>query len=102
LVKTEELVPPFRDDSTNILEIDKLFHTFENIASKNNISELLIAKIKGLSIMSGLNIQSCTTDDSRVTELKNFLKKYPRNILLQVDKSLDLINVRKSDYIAKI
>ena len=68
LGKNRGVGAPFRDDSTNILEIDKLFHTFENIARKNNISELLIAKIKGLSIMSGLDIQSCTTDDSRVTE----------------------------------
>ena len=102
LGKNRGVGAPFRDDSTNILEIDKLFHTFENIARKNNISELLIAKIKGLSIMSGLDIQSCTTDDSRVTELKNFLKKYPQNILLQVDKSPDLIYVRKLDYIEKI
>ena len=92
---------PF-SDSTNILEIDKLFNCFEYTARQNNISELLIGRIKSLSALTGLDIDSCKTDDSRVTALKNFLKKYPENILLRVDKSPDLIYVQKADYLHKI
>ena len=59
-------------------------------------------KKKALSAHTGLDLQSCNTDDFRVTESKIFLKKHYQNILLQVDKSPDLIYVRKSDYLEKI
>ena len=97
LGKNRGVGSPF-SDSTNTLEIDKLFNCFENTARKNNISELLIGRVKALSAHTGLDLQSCNTDDFRVTELKIFLKKHSQNILLQVDKSPDLIYVRKSDY----
>ena len=89
---------PF-SDSRNALEIDKLFNCFENTARKNNISELLIGRVKPSSAHTGIDLQSCNTDDFRVTEMKKFLKKNPQTILLQVDKSPDLIYVRKSDYL---
>jgi hypothetical protein len=94
LGKNRGVGAPF-SDNTNILEIDKLFNCFEKTARKNNIPERLIARIKGLSNLTGLDVESCKTDDPRVTEFKAFLKKYPQNILLQVDKSSDLIYVKK-------
>ena len=92
---------PF-SDSSNIIEVDKLFSRFENVARQNDISELLIARIKGHSNLSALDIQACKTNDPRVIELKRFLNNNPENLLLRVDKSPDLIYVRKSDYFEKI
>ena len=89
------------NNSNNILEIDRLFNKFATSARNNAVSEHLIARIKGLSILAGEDINSFRTHDSRITELKQFSKKYPENILLQVDKSPDLIYVKKSEYFEK-
>ena len=67
---------PF-SDSSNIIEVDKLFSRFENVARQNDISELLIARIKGHSNLSALDIQACKTNDPRVIELKRFLNNNP-------------------------
>ena len=79
-----------------------MFSSFQDNARKNKIPELLIARIKGLATMAGVDIQTCKTEDPRVHELKSFLKKYPENLLLQVDKSPDLIYVKRADYFEKI
>ena len=84
------------------MEIEKLNSKFASTARQNAVSEHLIARIKGLSILAGEDINSCRTHDSRVAELKQFLKKHPQNILLQVDKTPDLIYVEKSEYFEKI
>ena len=83
----------FFDSSNNILEIEKLNSKFASTARQNAVSEHLIARIKGLSILAGEDINSCRTHDSGVAELKQFLKKHLKNILLHVDKSPDLIYV---------
>ena len=90
------------NNSNNILDIDSLFNKFATSARNNAVSEHLIARIKGLSILAGEDINSCRTHDSRITELKQCLKKYPEHILLQVEKSPDLTYVKKSEYFDKI
>jgi hypothetical protein len=48
-------VGSLKGESTNTLEIDKLFNCFENTARKNNISELLKGRVKALSAHTGLD-----------------------------------------------
>jgi hypothetical protein len=99
--KNVRIGAPF-SNSNNILQVDKLFNNFANSARKSKVSELLIGRMKSLSALAGIDIQSCRTDDSRVNELMQCLKKNPKNIMLQVDKSPDLIYVKKCEYFEKI
>ena len=61
--------------------------------------------MKSLLPLAGIDIKSCRTNDCRVSELEQFLKKNSKNILLQVGKSPDLtycIYVKKCEYFEKI
>ena len=88
---------PFKDNKA-ILEVDRLFDAFQREARKCNISELTLARMKSHATLCGLDIYDCTTNDQNVTDLKKFLKENPQIILLEVDKSPDLIFLHKTDY----
>ena len=66
------------------------------------MSELTLARIKSHATLCGLDIYDCTTNNPDVLELKRFLKANQQIILLEVDKSPDLIFLNKIDYHQKL
>ena len=92
---------PFKDNNC-ILEVDKLFNCFQKVAREQNMSELTLARMKSHATLCGLDIYDCTTNDPDVLELKRFLKANDQIILLEVDKSPDLIFLNKTDYHQKL
>ena len=101
LGKNRGIGSPFKDNNC-ILEVDRLFQSFQKVARQQNMSELTLARMKSHATLCGLDIYDCTTNNPDVLELKRFLKANQQIILLEVDKSPDLIFLNKIDYHQKL
>ena len=84
------------------VEINKLFESFERTARESGISEDQIALIKAHCIFTNHNLKTCLTDDTRAKKLVDFQKAHPELVLLQVDKSKDLILTHRKSYHEKL
>ena len=88
--------------SNNYLVIQNIFVKFQDYCRSQSISESIIANIKAHSILIAQDLESTYTFYSRVGELLKFLRQHPEICIINVDKSIDVGIMLKSDYHNKL
>ena len=89
-------------DSSNYIEIGKLFNEFQKRAREQQIPETEIEVMRSHCILTGQSLRQCFTDDSRVRALHEFQRKNPDVCFVNVDKTSNICLMYKSQYNQKL
>ena len=80
-----------------LVELNKLWETFLPQGKASGVSEIDIQNIRSYNQLTGKDLTSCSTRDSRVSSFFKFKTEHPELILLAVDKSHNYILLHKTE-----
>ena len=88
--------------SNNYVAIQDIFIKFQDYCRSQAISETIIGNIKAHSILIAEDLEATSTYDHRVGQLLRFLRENPEICIINVDKSIDVAIMFRSEYNTKL
>ena len=88
--------------SNNYVEIQNIFLKFREYCRNNDINESIIGNVRCHSELITQDLETTRTYDERIGKLINFMKDNNQIVIVNVDKSVDVAILLKTDYHDKL
>ena len=86
----------------NCLEIQNIFTKFRDYCRSLNISESIIENVRCHSVLITQDLECCKTYDKIILSLLKFSRENSNKVIINVDKSVDIVILYKEEYHKKL